>query len=442
MFNSLSQDGTPSISCVAALILSAVCSSTAQTTRAVEQNPPRPQTIGDRSDALPGTQSQLQQQPPQQGTGQTPDPEWKYGGFVDLGYLLDFNHPANDVFRGRGTAWHVDGLHLNMTGAYLKKQASEESRWGVELAAQGGKDTEVFGFSATAPNMGGYKVLRHLGPTNVFYLAPIGKGVTVQGGIFGSLIGYDSLYAKDNFTYTRPWGADFTPYLMLGVNASYAFSEKVTGTLFVLNGYWHLADANSVPSSGGQLAYRVTPHVTVKETALFGPHQSNTNFTFWRVLTDTIVERRTDRLTFAVEWIYSGERVNAPGRPRVLMMSGQLPVHVALNKRFSVTVRPEFFWDRDGRWSLARQTVKAVSTTLEYRIPSQQMNTILRLEHRYDDSRGPDGGFFRGAEVRPGVVGLKPSQHLLVFGLIFTFDASFRAVDRAWNARCGMTPRM
>src|SRR5262249_4880978 len=98
-------------------------------------------------------------------------PMWNYGAFVDAGYLLDFNHPANQIFRSRGTAWHVDDVYLNMAEAYLKKAASEESRWGVELTAQAGKDTEVFGFSATAPNIGGYKFLRHLGPTNVSYLA-------------------------------------------------------------------------------------------------------------------------------------------------------------------------------------------------------------------------------------------------------------------------------
>ncbi|PYT03556.1 MAG: hypothetical protein DMF60_17975 [Acidobacteria bacterium] len=104
------------------------------------------------------------------------------------------------------------------------------------------------------------------------------------------------------------------------------------------------------------------------------------------------------------------------------MMSGQLPIHWAINKRWSATVRPEVFWDRDGRWTLARQTVKATTTTLEYRIPYKETNTILRVEHRWDDSKGPDGGFFRGGEVRPGVLGLTPAQHLLVFGLIFTFD--------------------
>jgi hypothetical protein len=120
-------------------------------------------------------------------------PEWMYGGFVDFGYLLNFNFPSNRVFRSRGTAWHVNRPCMNMTGAYLKKAATEDSRWGVELTAQAGKDSEVFGFSATAPNLEGYKWLRHLGPTNVSYLVPVGNGMTVQGGIFSSLIGYDSL---------------------------------------------------------------------------------------------------------------------------------------------------------------------------------------------------------------------------------------------------------
>jgi hypothetical protein len=347
---------------------------------------------------------------------------WQYGAFVDVGYLLDFNHPSNHLFRSRGTTFHVDNLYVNMACAYARKKASEQSRWGAELTAQAGKDSEVFGFSATAPNIDGFKGLRHLGPTNGSYLVPVGKGLTLQGGIFGSLIGYDSLYAKDNFNYTRPWGADFTPYLMMGVNASYPINDKLTGAVFVVNGYWHLANANSVPSSGGQLAYKVSPHVTVKETVLWGPHQTDTSLKYRRSLSDTIVERKGDRVTFAFEYIYSSERVVASGKPRALMMASQLPIHWAINKRWSATVRPEVFWDRDGRWTLARQTVKAITTTLEYRIPYKETNTILRVEHRWDDSRGPDGGFFRGAEVTPGVIGLTPTQHLLIFGLIFTFD--------------------
>src|SRR5437879_11037957 len=155
-----------------------------------------------------------------------------------------------------------------MEATYLRKSTSDSSRWGLKLTLQGGQDSRIFGFSATAPNLAGSQWLRHLGATDVSYLVPVGKGLTVQAGIFSSFIGYDSLYAKDNFNYTRPWGADFTPYLMMGVNASYPFTNKLTGTLFLVNGYWHLADANHVPSWGSQVAYKVTSHTTLKETVL------------------------------------------------------------------------------------------------------------------------------------------------------------------------------
>ena len=104
-------------------------------------------------------------------------------------------------------------------------------------------------------------------------------------------------------------------------------------------------------------------------------------------------------------------------------MSAQLPIHVTVHGRWSVTFRPEAAWDRDGRWTSVRQTVKAITSTVEYRIPYRLATGILRLEHRWDDSHGEQGGFFY--DVRPGVVGLKADQHLLVVGLIFTFESSF-----------------
>lgn len=360
-----------------------------------------------------------------QAAAQTPDPQWFYGGFVDAAYLLDFNHPSNDLFRSRGTAYKVDEPIVNMAAAYLRKTASESSRWGFELTTQAGQDTRIFGFSATAPNLPGFRGLRHVGPTDVSYLAPVGQGLTVQAGIFSSLIGYDSLDAKDNFNYTRPWGADLTPYLMMGFNASYPFTQKLTGTVFVVNGYFHLADANSVPSSGGQLAYKLTGRTTLKETTLYGPAQSDTSLEFWRFLSDSIAEWRTNQITIAFEYQVGTEKLALPANRRALWMGAQLPVHWTFTKHWSATVRPEMYWDRDGRLTGFAQTVKANTTTLEYRVSFRDFWIILRLEHRIDDSRGPQGGFFRGAEVAPGVVGLTPTQNLLNLGVIVTFDSHF-----------------
>ena len=396
----------------------------AQTMRTSErprENQQAPQVEGPDSGIVAG-----QETPSSQTTMPSPPPEWHCGGFIDAAYLLDFNHPTNHLFRSRGTAYKVDEPILNMGAVYLRKSPSEPSRWGLELTLQGGQDSQIFGFSATAPNLPGSKWLRHLGPTDVSYLVPVGKALTVQAGIFSSFIGYDSLYAKDNFNYTRPWGADLTPYLMMGVNASYPITKKLTGTVFVVNGYWHLADANHVPSSGGQVAYSLTDHTTLKETVLFGPHQSDTGFQFWRFLWDSIAEWKTDRITTAFEYHVGTEKVAAPGNPHAVWMFAQLPVHWDFNKNWKATVRPEVYWDRDGRMTGFPQTVKANTTTIEYRIPYRPATVIVRLEHRMDDSRGTAGGFFRGRDVAPGVVGLTPTQNLMVLGVIVTLDSHFQ----------------
>src|SRR5258707_13490160 len=91
--------------------------------------------------------------PPAQPQAPAPTSLWQYGSFVDLGYSLDFNHPANGVFRSRGTVWHVDEVDLNMADIYLKKKPSEQSRWGLELTLQAGKNSQGFGVSATAANL-------------------------------------------------------------------------------------------------------------------------------------------------------------------------------------------------------------------------------------------------------------------------------------------------
>lgn len=361
-----------------------------------------------------------------QDAASTPASQWHYGAFADGAYLYDVNSPANHLFKDRGTAFYVDAPVLNMAAVSLKKDASDQSRWGMEFTVQGGKDSETFGFSAVAPNLAGSRWLRHLGPTDLSYLAPVGNGLTIQGGIFSSLVGYDSLYRKDNLSYTMPWGADFTPYLMIGVNVSYPFTPKFTGTVFVINDYFHLANPNNVPTSGGQAAYKVSEHTTVKETAMYGPHQADTALEFWRFLSDTIAEWKTDRFTTALEYQVSEEKVARSGSPRALWMSSQLPLHWSPRGPVSLTVRPEVAWDRNGRWTGEPQFVKAITSTFEYRVPYRAAKAVVRLEHRYDNSHGTGGGFFNDGFLPSGVPGLKPSQHLFVAAIILTLEGSHR----------------
>lgn len=346
-------------------------------------------------------------------------PQWHYGGFVDLGYSLDFNFPENHLFRNRGTTPKVNELDLNMGGVYIRKNASEQSRWGAELLGQGGEDSKDFGFGTNLPHVHGSKVLRHFGRANLSYLAPVGNGLTVQAGLFNSLIGYESLYAKDNFNYTRSWIADYSPYLMFGANAIYPFNDRWTGAVFVINEYFHLQNANDLPSYGAQAIYTPGRSWTMKETIYYGPDQSNTSLEFWRFFSDTIVEWKGKEVTIAGQY-QMGTQKNAsvPGNPRLIYMGAALHTRWQINKPWLVALRPELYSDPNGLITGFNQFIWAVTATAEYRLPYEWTNSIFRLEYRHDNSTGSGGGFFKG-----GGNDLTPSQNLLIFSVIWTFDS-------------------
>ncbi|MDF0642788.1 MAG: outer membrane beta-barrel protein [Nitrospira sp.] len=344
---------------------------------------------------------------------------WHYGGFIDLGYSLDFNFPANHVFRDRSTTPKVNELNLNMVGGYVRKDATESSRWGTELLVQAGEDSKAFGFAVGLPEVPDSDVWRHFGRANVSYLAPVGNGLTVQAGLFNSFIGYESLYAKDNSNYTRAWIADYSPYLMFGVNAVYSFNDRWTGAFFIINDYFHLENSNSVPSYGGQVQYKPAPTWTFKETVYYGPDQSDTAIEFWRFFSDSIIEWKRDRVTLAIDYQVGTQRnASVAGNPRDFYTGAALETQWRIIGPWAVSVRPELYWDRNGLMTGSEQFIKAITTTGEYRIPYQRTNTICRLEYRYDDSTGPGGGFFKGTNNV-----LTPGQQMLIFSIVGTLDS-------------------
>jgi hypothetical protein len=363
-------------------------------------------------------------------SGASGDPEppatlWHYGAYLDLSYVVNFNFPENHLWRSRSTASRHNELAPNMALAYVRKGISEASRWGMELGLQGGYDSKEFAYTAGERRADAGDTLRHIHLANVSYLAPVGNGLTVTAGLFSSLIGYESLYAKDNANYTRSWIADYSPYMMFGVNAKYPVNERLSVAAFVINGYFHLAHQNDQPSYGAQWSYRMTPRLTATQTIYWGPDQSNTSLEFWRLYGNHIMEWKGDDLTLAASYDVGTETMaNQPGHPRTFVMGGNVVARWHIAGPWSVAVRPELFWDRNGRWTGAEQFVKSVTSTVEYKVPYRWTNTIVRLEYRYDESTGAGGGFFRRGEISPGVIGLTPAQHVLLLGLMWTFDSA------------------
>ncbi len=357
-----------------------------------------------------------------------PPPGWHYGVYLDLSYIQNFNYPENHRWRSRTTTPRNNELTPNMALIYVRKDATESSRWGTELGVQGGYDTDNFAFLIGESKVSGADTLRQIHRANVSYLAPTGNGLMVTAGLFNSLIGYESLYAKDNMLYTRSWAADNTPYMMFGVNAKYPVNERVTIAGFIINGYYHLSNPNDQPSYGGQVAWKPVQQFTITNTLYYGPDQQSTSLEFWRLFSDNIVEwKPSDEVTVSLTYDIGTERIlNQVGNPRTFAMAGVLQGKWHIAGPWSVALRPEFYWDRNGRWTGAEQFVKAVTTMAEYQFPYQWMNTVVRLEYRYDDSTGAGGGFFTRNQISPGVIGLTPGQQMLMLALLWTFDSPKR----------------
>ncbi len=349
---------------------------------------------------------------------------WSFDAFLDFGHALSLQHPAERQWRSRGTTPRLNETQLNMAGVAVTKAATAASPWGMELLAHAGRDALAFGFHSNQPEVDHAEALRHFGRANVSWLAPTGNGLKLQAGLFGSLIGYESLYARDNLHYTRSWIADYSPYLMFGLNASVPLGERFTATAYVVNGYFHLSQANAAPGYGAQLAFRPSSRWMLRETVYYGPEQAATGIEHWRFFLDTVAEWHGDATTVAFGHQAGTEQSALPGGPRSFWTGATLSARWNVAGPFSVAVRPEVFWDPDGLLTGARQLVRAVTSTFEYRLSGRASGAgaIFRLEHRYDQSTGPEGGFFGRRDPLTGAIGLIGGQHLAIASLILTFD--------------------
>ncbi len=350
---------------------------------------------------------------------------WHYGAYLDVGYIVNFNFPENHLWRNRVTAARHNEFAPNMAYASVRKDAVKSSPWGMELGIQGGYDSERFAFLQGEREVSGADTLRHIHRANISYLVP-GEKLTLTAGLFESLIGYESLYANglNNANYTRSWLADNTPYMMFGIKAAYQISANLEVATFVINRYAHLAYTNNQPSYGTRWSYQATTQLKVMQTVYAGPDQTNTGLQFWRFYANHIAEWKGDRLTLAASYDIGTENMaDRPGNPRAFVTGGNVVARWHVTGPWTVAVRPEFYWDRNGRWTGSEQFVKAVTSTVEYRIFCKRTDTIVRLEHRWDESTGAGGGFFSRGALQPGVISLTPNQHLVLLGVLWTFDS-------------------
>jgi hypothetical protein len=68
------------------------------------------------------------------------------------------------------------------------------------------------------------------------YIIPVGKGTSVDFGKWGSSLGIEGNYSKDQINYSRAYWFDFLPFYHMGVRVSAPISDRFTLNYWVVNG--------------------------------------------------------------------------------------------------------------------------------------------------------------------------------------------------------------
>lgn len=342
--------------------------------------------------------------------------DWQYGATIDLSYANAFQTDDEILWRSKATTQRLNEFTPNIGMFYLRKSASEKSRWGMELGAHAGYDTD--GQVPAQQRMPGYSFLRYVSLANVSYLAPVGNGLKLTAGLMNSFIGFESMYARDNPNYTRSWIADYSPYFLMGIGAQYELNDAVSLGFYLLGDYDYLAYRNDKPKYGWQVSWMMDPHWKLTQNLFAGPEQRSNDTEFWRYFSDTQLQWSTDELLLALAYDVGTEQLETNGL-QTLWMGSALFSRWHISGPWSLALRPEVYWDPDGRMTGQRQLTKAVTATVEYkRELALNSSMALRMEYRYDNSNGAQGGFFRAGRSS-GLIG---DQHLVLFSCLLSFD--------------------
>lgn len=333
---------------------------------------------------------------------------------LDTYYDYNFNHPVGRVNVLRAYDVLSNEFSLNQASVIFDRQpdVSAGRRWGGRLDLQFGQATETLqGNPANEPRP---QIYRNIFQVYGTYIAPVGKGLTVDFGKWGSAIGIEGNYTKDQMNYSRAFWFDFLPFYHMGARASLPLNDR-----FSLN-YWIVNGTNQVEATNGfkdeLFGFTAKPRKTVSWTLNYYlgqehpdrievpptgaiPVQPGLSFQAIRPAPDGRTHifdsyatwQATPKLTVALEGDYFIQRLwrnAAPGRSSAPshVDGGAAYLQYQLTSKIALATRAEYMSDRGGLFSGLTQALKENTVTFDYKLND---GFLMRYEWRRDFSNQP-----------------------------------------------------
>lgn len=337
-------------------------------------------------------------------------------GIVD-GYY-SFNSNQVDMFtQGRAFDVRHNSFSLQMARIGLNKAATNDSRLGFRLDVGLGETVDRI---ISVSDSGRNDATKHLLQAYVSYVAPIGKGLTIDFGKMYTPIGAEVIDTKDNFNYSRGFLFAYGPYYHMGFRAKYAVNDKVAVTGFLFDGWDNMFENNrnkvAGKTTGVQLSLNPTKKFALTQTYLGGPEAplanlpADSNRDNWRHIADTVASYLVnDKLTLLGNFVAGSDGDNDGKRGTWKGVAASMKY--AFNNRFAFSPRFEVFNDAMGLRTGTAQTLKGLTLTQEMRLVN---SLVTRFEFRRDFS---DRAFFGNADGNP-----VRNQNTFIIGISYSIS--------------------
>jgi Putative beta-barrel porin-2, OmpL-like. bbp2 len=333
---------------------------------------------------------------------------------LDEYYSFNFNSPIGRVNALRAYDVLSNNISLNQADVVFERtpDVAAGRPFGVRLDLQFGQATDTLqGNPANEPRP---QIYRNIFQAYGTYVAPIGNGLTIDLGKWGSSIGIEGNYTKDQMNYSRAYWFDFLPFYHMGVRASYKVNDALT-----LN-YWLVNGTNQAEATNGfkdeLFGFTATPNKNITWNVNYylgqehpdrtvvsssGPIPVQPGLTFQAIspapngklhIFDSYVSwQATPKLTVALEGDYVIQRLwktTAPGESSAPshVIGGAGYAKYQFTPKFAVAGRVEYLSDRGGLFSGITQALKETTATFDYKLSE---GFLMRYEWRRDFSNQP-----------------------------------------------------
>jgi hypothetical protein len=221
------------------------------------------------------------------------------------------------------------------------------------------------------------------------FIAPIGSGLRLDFGKFVTSMGYEVIEGydgyNDNYSHSFLFGYAI-PYTHTGMKATFAFSDRLSALLMVVNGWDNAVDNNLSKSLGGQVSVQPTEGMTVSANYMVGPEKSD-NESDNRQLVDLVASYAPDSsVMVGLNGDYGTEQHSARSGGAAVWVGAAGYLRLILADNVSLCLRAEQFEDKDGLRTGVKQKLREVTLTPAFKVsPEFIVRGDLRLDHSDQD---------------------------------------------------------